>query len=96
MRRVAVVTQTPTQLLGKRWAKRLAAERKAAGYTQTQFAARINRDQPWVSRYEVGKGTWNIDVMVLFAAALSKPTAELFAFPDGIEAMEQFRLGLVA
>ena len=88
--------ETPAQLVGQRWGIKLAAERKAAGYTQAAFAERIQRDQPWVSRYERGRGNWTIDVMILFAAALGKPVAEVFEFPLGIELMEQFRLGMVA
>mgnify|MGYP000867390414 CR=1 FL=1 len=90
------MTATPAQLLTRQWGKRLAAERKGAGLSQQQLATRVQRDQPWVSRYERGKGTWTIDVMILFAAALGKPVDHLFPFTPGIEAMEQFRLGLAA
>lgn len=90
------MNETPAQNLSAAWGKRLAAERKAAGYSQVAFAARIQRDQPWVSRFERGRGNWSIETMILFAAALGKPTGELFQFPYGIEAIEQFRLGMKA
>lgn len=91
---MALVTDTPAQRLGRAWGKRLAAERKNAGYSQAAFAAMIQRDQPWVSRHERGRSAWTIDSMLLFAAALNKSTGELFEWPYGIEAIERFRLSL--
>ena len=91
-----MTSTTPAQQLGTKWGAKLATLRKAAGYTQTQFGQRIHRDQPWVSRYERGRGVWTLEVMILLAAALNKPVAECFEFPMGIETIEQFRLGLVA
>jgi len=92
---MTAVSKTPAQLLSDQWAKRLTTARKAANISQTTLAEMVNRDQPWVSRYERGKGNWTIDTMILFAAALSTPVDQLFPFPSGIEAMERFRLGLV-
>lgn len=90
------VSKTPAQLLSDQWAKRLAAARKAAGISQVALAEMVNHDQPWVSRFERGKGNWTIGTMVLFAAALNVPVDQLFPFSPGIEAMERYRLGLAA
>lgn len=87
---------TPAALLGERWGKCLTARRKAKKYSQATLAARVGRDQPWVSRYERGHGNWTLESMLLFAAALDVSVEELFSFTPGIVAMEQFRLGIAA
>lgn len=91
-----VTNTTPAAMLGKRWGKCLAARRKAKKYSQATLAARVQRDQPWVSRYERGHGNWTLEAMLLFAAALDIEVSELFSFTPGIEAMEQYRLGIAA
>lgn len=90
------MSETPAQILAKRWGKKLAAERRAVNLSQTAFAALIQRDQSWVSRYERGRGNWTLEVMVLFAAGLNTPPERIFEFPQGMEAMERFRLGIAA
>lgn len=78
--------------LGKSWGERLRAARRAKGFTQTTFAARVGHmTQTTISRYERGEGSWTPEVLVTFAVALETTVPELFPWPVGIEDAERFR-----
>lgn len=87
-------TKTPARLLSEQWGRNLALARRRKEYSQAAFGARVQRDQPWVSRFERGKGNWTLEVMLMLAAALDRPVSELFDFPIAYVVMEQNRLGL--
>lgn len=91
-----MTTDTPARLVAKSWGRQLRTARRAKFATQEAFAAALQRDQSWISRYERGEATWTPEVMLLFAATLDRPVAELFAWPYGVELMEQYRLGIAA
>lgn len=54
--------------------------RIAAGWSQEELAARAGCSPSYVSRIENGRQSGSINVRVRIAAALRKPTAEVF--PD--------------
>jgi len=83
-------------MLSARWGHKLRTERKAKFSTQEEFAAALTRDQSWVSRYERGKATWTLEVMLTFAAVLGVAPGELFDWPFGVEQIEAYRLSVAA
>jgi len=59
---------------------RVKEYRLAIGWSQEQLAARAGCSASYVSRIESGQRSGSIDVRVRIAAALRKPTIEVF--PD--------------
>ena len=80
-------------MLAKEWGRHLRQARLAKYPTQEAFAAELNRDQSWISRYERGEATWTPEVMLTFAVALDVAPGTLFPWPYGIEQIEAYRIG---
>lgn len=87
---------TPAAMLAEQWGHRLRAARVGKFPTQEAFAAALNRDQTWVSRYETGQALWTLEVMLLFAAVLGVAPGDLFEWPYGIALIEAHRLGIAS
>lgn len=68
------------EVFQKKLGKQIAIARKKAGFSQSAFALRIDKDRQWVNYLEKGKGNPTIKTLYMIAGELGITLKELFDF----------------